>query len=75
MIKQFCKDVLKFLKSEYSDSYTFEIELTEQRYSCVAELKIKTQGFTRIIHSSYLNYFFELYRHQDYIEERKQFKW
>lgn len=75
MIKQFCVDVLKFLESEYNDSYRFTIELSEQMHSCTAELKIKSGGFTRIIASSYLNYFYELYKHNEFIEERKQYRW
>lgn len=75
MTSQFCNDVLKFLRSEYSDAYKFTIELYEQMHSCTAELKIKSSGFTRIISKCYMNYFYELYKHGDFISERNQFRW
>ena len=75
MKTQFCEDVLKFLKSEYNDSYEFSIELKQDRFSSTIELRIKTGKFTRIIINSYMEYFYELYRRRTYIEERDQFKW
>lgn len=75
MTKQFCEDVLKFLKSEYNDGYEFNIELKQDLWSSTVELKIKSGGFTNTIISSYMSYFFELYRQKEFIEERSQFKW
>lgn len=75
MKTSFCEEILKFLKSEYNDSYEFSVEMKRDRFTCSIELKIKTGGFTRIITSSYMEYFYELYRRRDYLEERDQFRW
>ena len=75
MKEKFCIDVLNFLKSEYNDSYEFNIELLRDRFSCTVALKIKSGNFTRVVVDSYMNYFFELYKQNEFMEERKQFRW
>lgn len=75
MKEQFCKEVIRFLKSEYKDNYVFNLTLKQDHFSSTAELKIKTGCFTKILVSSYMEYFFELYKTSEYIEERDQFRW
>ena len=75
MKERFCKDVLNFLKSEYNDAYEFTIELKQGQFYDTIELKIKLGDFMRIIIDSYMNYFYELYRHGDFIADRNQFVW
>ena len=76
MKAQFCKEVLEFLKSEYSDAYEFNINLYEDQFRWQAELKIKSGNFTRIISNCYMKYFYNLYlQDTSIIQERNQFKW
>ena len=75
-MERFCEDVLEFLTSEYGDAYAFYIELTHLNHGPrEATLKIKSGNFTRIITSSYMNYFYELYEHREYVQERNQGRW
>ena len=71
----FCKDVLKFLKARFGDCYEFNIELSESMNLCSAELKIKSCGLTRIISKCYMNYFYELYHHEEIIQETGKLRW
>lgn len=75
MTNQFCKDVLKFLKSGYSDAYEINLELTQNRFTNSVELKIKSGGFTLKINSDYMHYLFELYRTSVCLPENNQLKW
>jgi hypothetical protein len=75
MKTQFCEDILKFLKSEYNDSYEFSIEEKLNQFSSTIELRIKSGGYTRIIINNYMDYFHELYRRREYLEDRDQFRW
>ena len=72
---QFCKDVLDFLKSEYSDAYEFTIELETDRFKEFIQLKIKSGQFIRKITAGYMNYFYELYKDNKFIKERNQYLW
>ena len=72
---RFCQEVLKFLKSEYQDSYTFEIEYYQTFDKEAAELLIKTAGLIRKISDSYMNHFYCLYCEGRFLEDRKQFEW
>jgi hypothetical protein len=74
-MKQFCKDLLDFLWSEYNDAYEFKLELRETMTSEQAELRIRSDNYTRVIASCYMQYFYRVYLEKEYIQERKQFKW
>ena len=71
----FCKDVLDFLNSEYSDAYEFTIELEIDRFKEFIQLKIKSGQFIRKITAGYMGYFYELYKRNEFIEERNQYRW
>jgi hypothetical protein len=72
---EFCKQVLDFLRAEYQDAYTFEIEFYESfgRYEVV--LRIKNSGFIRTIGNEYMDYFYTLYHRGQFLEDRKQYLW
>lgn len=72
---RFCKDVLDFLQSKYSDAYEFTIELKRGHIKEYALLKIKSGYFIKSITSCYMNYFYELYKGNEFIEERNQYLW
>jgi hypothetical protein len=80
---QFCKDVLEFLQSEYSDAYEYRLE------KCVAlppqfaqynfpkvELSVKFGlHYTLKITNDNMQYLFSLYNSGEFIQERKQWRW
>jgi hypothetical protein len=82
-MKQFCEEVLKYLKSEYDDSYEFEIKC----WLCApprlgvpnnekAELSIKMgRGYEYILTDKSMYYLFGCYRDGEYIGERNQYRW
>jgi hypothetical protein len=82
-MKQFCEEVLKYLKSEYDDSYQFEIKC----WLCCpphlgvpnnekAELAIRmNRGYRYIITDRSMQYLFGWYRDGEYIGERNQYRW
>lgn len=74
-MKQFCKDVLDFLESEYNDAYEFKLELKETMTSQNAELRIKSNSYTRIIANCYMQYFYKRYLEKEYLQENNQFRW
>ena len=72
---QFCQEVLKFLRSEYQDSYIFEIEYYQSPEAEKMELQIKTSGLIRKISNNYMNHFYYLYCEGIFLEDHKQFEW
>jgi hypothetical protein len=77
-MKQFCKDVLEFLRSEYDDAYRFEIELQLSSDSAhqVVELSILAgPGYKIKIKNKSMQYIFNLYVSNEYIGERNQYRW
>jgi hypothetical protein len=82
-MKQFCEEVLKYLKSEYDDSYQFEVKC----WLCAppqlgvpnnekAELTIKmSPGYEYVITEKSMYYLFGCYRDGLYIGERNQYVW
>lgn len=77
-MKQFCKEVLKFLQSEYNDSYRFEIEYCNARPPIceIVKLTIETSPqFKMIITNDSMQYLFGWYLSGEFIEERKQYRW
>lgn len=76
-MEQFCKDVITFLESEYSDAYYFNLtahqEITGIKY---IELKIRVDNhYTKIISDKVMEYIYQLYAGSDYLDDRKQYKW
>lgn len=81
-MKQFCDDVLKFLQSEYDDSYQFEIELRRVcppslvRDNEVVALTIKMSPYYKLkITEDSMKYVFSWYVNGAYIGERNQYRW
>ncbi len=72
---QFCQEVLKFLRSEYQDSYAFEIEYYQNPEIEEIELLIKTSGLTQKISGSYMNHFYLLFCEGKFLEDRGQYLW
>lgn len=81
-MKQFCDDVLKFLQSEYDDSYQFEIEL---RRVCPPGLVLNNEAVVLTIKMSpcyklkitedAMQYIFSWYINGAYMGERNQYRW
>ena len=77
-MKQFCKDVLAFLESEYNDSYCFNIEYysTLDRNKDSVKLIIESSPRYKTIIDDYAMFcIFGWYRSGDFIEERNQYRW
>lgn len=76
-MKQFCIDVLEFLKSEYSDAYEYNIEVTHNLFGeTTAELYVRVgKGYTLKICNTSMTYLYKLYRARMFIRERGQFEW
>jgi hypothetical protein len=77
-MKQFCEDVLKFLCSEYNDSYQFSIEYhkTLNSEKDTVELVIEVSPRYKIkLNSDTMFYIFGWYHDGVYIEERRQYRW
>lgn len=80
---EFCEDVIKFLESEYNDSYRFEVK----RYVTIpcgliqgnnekAELTIKFNNhYSLIVVNENMQYLFCRYRDGEFIEERNCYLW
>ncbi len=82
-MKQFCEEVLKFLRSEYDDSYQFEVKcwlVCPPRLGVPnnekAELTIKMRpGYQYVITDHSMQYLFGRYRDGEFIEERDCYLW
>ena len=77
-MRKFCEEVLKFLESEYSDSYRFRIEhrIARAPVYYIVELFIEiSSSYKRIITNDSMEYLYHWYLSGEFIEERNQFKW
>ena len=81
-MKQFCEEVLKFLRSEYNDSYQFEVKCWLScppglvRNNEKAELTITMSPcYKLVIVNDSMQYLFGRYRDGEFIEERNQYRW
>jgi hypothetical protein len=79
---QFCDDVLKFLHSEYDDSYQFELELRRisppgqvlNNEAVVLTIKMSPCYKLKLTEDS-MQYIFSWYINGAYIGERNQYRW
>ena len=77
-MKQFCEEVLKYLESEYDDSYRFDIELRIARPPIydMAELTITVSPNYKLkIVNDSMQYLFGWYINKEYLGERNQYRW
>lgn len=81
-MKQFCEEVLKFLRSEYNDSYQFDIKCYLVcppglvRNNERAELTITVSpGYRLVIVNNSLQYLFRCYLNGEFIKEINQYRW
>lgn len=77
-MKQFCEDVLKFLLSEYNDSYNFAItcQTTMWDIDDVVELLVEINSHYKIIVSNgSMKDLFYWYLNDEFIHERNQYRW
>jgi hypothetical protein len=76
-MNQFCIDVMEFLKSEYSDAYEYNMEVTHNLFGePTAELSIRIgKGYTIKVGSNSMTYLYKLYRAGIFIKERGQWEW
>ena len=82
-MRQFCEEVLKFLESEYDDSYQFEMRVwtalpavLTQGNNQKAEITIKISPcYKLIISEDSMQYLFCCYLTSEYIAERNQYRW
>ena len=76
-MEQFCKDVIRFLKSLYSDEYYFEIEVGPAT-GLIDDITLRIEtddNYVRVINGGATQYVYALYRLGGYIEERNQYAW
>ena len=75
---QFCREIIKFIETEYGDGYAFKLEsvVSAKHLNGTVELRIKiSPKYIKIINCDCMNYIFYLYRTGEFAEERGQFKW
>ena len=80
---KFCEDVIKYLESEYDDSYRFEVKRWVampcgliQGNSEKAELTVKFNNhYSLIVVNENMHYLFGRYRDGEFIEERNCYRW
>lgn len=76
-MRQFCKDVLDFLHSEYDDSYEYRIERTESINS-EAELLLTVkicQGYYLKVDNRTMMFIYGCYHAGEYLGDRNQYRW
>jgi hypothetical protein len=76
-MNQFCKDVIKFLQSEYSDAYSFNL-IAHQEISGLKDIKLEIKiypAYTKIISGKVMEYIYQLYSVCGYLDDRKQYRW
>ena len=76
-MRQFCKDVLDFLHSEYDDSYEYRIERTESINSedeLLLTVKI-CQGYYLKVDNRTMMFIYGCYRAGEYLGDRNQYRW
>ena len=75
---EFCEKALVFLKSEYSDSYDFEIDLYKEldEQEDKIELKIRVNNSYKILVTpEYMQHIFLVYNSGEFITDRNQYAW
>ena len=78
-MRQFCEEVLKFLRAEYNDSYKFDIILYKS-YGALcndeAELTITVnQDYKIKLKNNSVQFLLGSYYAQEFIEERGLYRW
>ena len=81
-MRRFCEDVLKFLRSEYDDSYEFSIErrvvvparLIPNNEKVELTVKMSPHYKLTLVNDSMM-YLFGCYRAGEFIEERGRYRW
>lgn len=76
-MEQFCKDIIRFLKSLYSDKYYFEIEVSPT-IGLIDDITLRIEtdnNYVRVINGGATQYIYALYRLGGYSEERNQYTW
>ena len=78
-MKQFCEEVLKFLRAEYNDSYKFDIILLVSHNAfgnAEAELTITVNTDYKIkLKNNSMQFLLGSYYAQEFIEERGLYRW
>ena len=76
-MKQFYKDVIDFLKSEYNDAYEYRLEVNRSiKRPDEVELKIRICGtMVVLVGTESLQHIRSLYESEIFIEERNQYLW
>jgi hypothetical protein len=83
VVQQFCKDVISFLESEYSDDYSFKIKrrvtipnIHRNGFDTTCELEIKVSpNYTIQITTDRMQQIFEMYYSKEYLGYRNQYAW
>ena len=72
----FCKQLLEFLRSQYSDSYQFDVTVTQGMSKVSAVLMVKYgKGYIEMLDRDLMEWLYELYLNHEYLEERKMHRW
>lgn len=83
MVQQFCKDVISFLESEYSDDYSFKIKrrvtipnIRGNGFDTTCELEIKVSpNYVIQVTTDKMQQIFDLYCSKEYLGYRNQYTW
>ena len=82
-MKRFCEEVVRFLESEYDDSYRFEIKhwvalpaglINSNNEKAELTIKMSPHYHLTLVDKS-MQYLFGCYRSGEFIEERNQYRW
>ena len=76
-MEQFCKDLIEFLKSQYDDTFCFDIT-TYSDISGLRDIELKIEmsnSYTKIINGSVMDGIYRLYKTGHYYSLRKEFAW
>ena len=75
-MEQFCKDVIDFLKSQYDDTFCFDIEVSHIGGSRNIELRITTDNnYIKRISGKAMHHIYWLYKTGCYYALRQEFAW
>ena len=75
-MKGFCKELLEFLHNEYADSYQFDVTVHQSMSKITAVLLVKYgKGYIEMLDRDLMEWLYELYCKNEYIEEQKMYKW
>lgn len=76
-MREFCKQLLEFLQSEYGDGYDFQCDVFND-VTCGedAQLEINfSSSYRVIVGRNSMKYLFGLWKSNRYVEERNQYLW